>query len=241
MPDIAYIILLTIAASFIQRTTGFGFGIFIMTMLPFLMPSYGEATTLSGLLALTTSSVVMLKMWRLISWKRLMPVLLTFILVSSVAVTLLKYLDDRILRHILGFVLILVSLYFVILSERIHIRPTIPAALYTGTLSGILGGFFGMQGPPVVLYFLNSEPDRDHYMAIAQGFFVLGNLSMTITRACNGFFTSAVLHDYVFALCGIMVGTWLGGIVYRHIPTKIFRYVVYGYIGVSGVILLLTV
>ena len=116
MPDIAYIILLTIAASFIQRTTGFGFGIFIMTMLPFLMPSYGEATTLSGLLALTTSSVVMLKMWRLISWKRLMPVLLTFILVSSVAVTLLKYLDDRILRHILGFVLILVSLYFVILS-----------------------------------------------------------------------------------------------------------------------------
>ena len=78
-------------------------------------------------------------------------------------------------------------------------------------------------------------------MAIAQGFFVLGNLSMTITRACNGFFTSAVLHDYVFALCGIMVGTWLGGIVYRHIPTKIFRYVVYGYIGVSGVILLLTV
>lgn len=49
------IFLLSIGASFIQRTTGFGFGIFIMTMLPFLMPSYGEATTLSGLLAITTS------------------------------------------------------------------------------------------------------------------------------------------------------------------------------------------
>ena len=47
------IFLLSIGASFIQRTTGFGFGIFIMTMLPFLMPSYGEATTLSGLLAIT--------------------------------------------------------------------------------------------------------------------------------------------------------------------------------------------
>ena len=41
------IFLLSIGASFIQRTTGFGFGIFIMTMLPFLMPTYGEATTLS--------------------------------------------------------------------------------------------------------------------------------------------------------------------------------------------------
>ena len=50
------IFLLSIGASFVQRTTGFGFGIFIMTMLPFFMPTYGEATTLSGLLAITTSA-----------------------------------------------------------------------------------------------------------------------------------------------------------------------------------------
>ena len=51
------IFLLSIGASFVQRTTGFGFGIFIMTMLPYLMPTYGEATTLSGILAITTSAV----------------------------------------------------------------------------------------------------------------------------------------------------------------------------------------
>lgn len=45
---------LSIGASFVQRSTGFGFGIFIMTMLPALMPSYGEATTLSGLLAMSS-------------------------------------------------------------------------------------------------------------------------------------------------------------------------------------------
>ena len=42
------IFLLSIGASFVQRTTGFGFGIFIMTMLPFFLPTYGEATTLQG-------------------------------------------------------------------------------------------------------------------------------------------------------------------------------------------------
>ena len=51
------IFLLSIGASFIQRTTGFGFGIFIMTMLPYLMPGYGEATTLSGLLAITRAKI----------------------------------------------------------------------------------------------------------------------------------------------------------------------------------------
>ena len=43
------IFLLSIGASFVQRTTGFGFGIFIMTMLPYFMPTYGEATTLFGI------------------------------------------------------------------------------------------------------------------------------------------------------------------------------------------------
>ena len=44
------------------QTKGFGFGIFIMTMLPFFLPTYGEATTLSGLLAITTSAVIV---WRI--------------------------------------------------------------------------------------------------------------------------------------------------------------------------------
>ena len=40
------IFLLSIGASFVQRTT-----IFIMTMLPFFLPTYGETTTLSGLIS----------------------------------------------------------------------------------------------------------------------------------------------------------------------------------------------
>ena len=73
------IFLLSIGASFVQRTTGFGFGIFIMTMLPFFMPTYGEATTLSGLLAITTSAVIVWRMRSYVTWKRLWPILLTFI------------------------------------------------------------------------------------------------------------------------------------------------------------------
>ena len=62
------IFLLSIGASFVQRTTSFG--IFIMTMLPFFLPTYGEATTLSGLLAITTSAVIVWKLRGFITWKR---------------------------------------------------------------------------------------------------------------------------------------------------------------------------
>ena len=105
------IFLLSIGASFVQRTTGFGFGIFIMTMLPFFLPTYGEATTLSGLLAITTSAVIVRRLWEYVSWKRLWPILLTFIVVSTIAIFALTRIEDHILKQILGVALIVSTIW----------------------------------------------------------------------------------------------------------------------------------
>ncbi len=234
------IFLLSIGASFVQRTTGFGFGIFIMTMLPFFLPTYGEATTLSGLLAITTSSVIVWKLRGFITWQRLWPILLTFVIVSTVAIFALTRMEDHVLRRILGVVLILISIYFALFSQRIKLPTTKPMQVGAGTLSGLMGGFFGMQGPPAVLYFIQSEPSKEHYMAMAQTYFLIGNTMMTIVRAYNGFLTTTVLTDYLFGLGGVLIGTYVGAYVFKHIPNRLFRYIVYAYIAVSGVIILVT-
>ncbi len=239
MSDSVQLILLCVGASFVQRTTGFGFGIFIMTMLPFLMPSYGEATTLSGLLAMTTSAVIVARLWRKVTWQRLWPILATFIVVSAGAIFALSRIEDRVLRQVLGVGLIVISLYFILFSQRIKLPTTKGVQVCAGTLSGLMGGFFGMQGPPAVLYFISSEPDKEHYMAMAQTYFLIGNAMMTVVRAENGFFTSTVVHDYMLGLGGVLVGTLLGAWVFKHIPTKLFRYIIYLYIGISGIIVLL--
>ena len=239
MEYIIEIFLLTVGASFVQRTTGFGFGIFIMTLLPFLMPSYAEATTLSGLLALTTSAIITFRMRKFITWKRLIPILLTFMAVSAVAICMLTRIHDHTLRKILGIVLMITSLYFAFFKERIRLKTTLPYQIGAGTVSGIMGGFFGMQGPPAVLYFISSEPDKNHYMAMAQTYFLIGNAMMTVVRASNGFLTAAVGKNYVLCIGAVIIGTLLGSWAFRHIPAKIFPYVVYSYIGVSGLIIFL--
>ena len=234
-----YLILLCIGASFIQRTTGFGFGIFIMSMLIHLVPSYGEAVTLSGMLALTTSLTIALRLRKLVVWKRLLPMLITFFIVSSICIFFLRRIEDVLLRQILGVVLILTSIYFAFISKHITLKPSPKAQVGTGILSGLMGGFFGMQGPPAVLYFISSEKDKQHYMAMTQVYFVLGNAMMTVVRAQNGFLTSTVIHDYFYGLIGVVAGTLLGAFVFNRIPSRIFRYVVYAYIGISGVMILL--
>ena len=242
MENIIYIIILAAGASFVQRTIGFGFGIFIMTALPFLMPSYAEAVTLSGLLSLTSAAAVMFKYLKYVTWKRILPVIASFIIFSTIAISLLDRIEGRAMRMILGVMLIIISLYFSFFKEKIQkfIRPTAGWQLGTGTASGIMGGLFGMHGPPVVLYLVASEPDKDHYMGMIQTYAVITNIIMLATRAWNGYVTPTVGTIYLYALAGLVIGVLAGGWAYRHIPNRIFTYIVYTYIGISGLIILLT-
>ena len=233
------ILLLALCASFVQRTIGFGFGILIMTMLPLLMPSYGEATTLSGLLAMFTSMVVTVQMHRFITWKRLLPVLGVFMIVSSVAIFMLPGINDKAIMLVLGVVLILTSLYFILLSGRIHIRPTLPSQIGIGILSGLMGGFFAMQGPPAVLYFLSSEKDKEHYLAMISAYLLIGNFATTLVRSANGFMTREVGVGFLWGIAGVAAGAFLGAKAFKRIPHKVFDYIVYAYIAFSGVVILL--
>jgi uncharacterized membrane protein YfcA len=237
-----YIILLAAGASFIQRTIGFGFGIFIMTALPFLMPSYGEAVTLSGLLSLTSATIVMVKYLKFVTWKRLLPIVASFIIFSTIAICLLDKIEGQAMRRILGITLILISLYFSFFKARLQklIRPTKGWQYGTGAASGIMGGLFAMHGPPVVLYLIVSEPDKDHYMGMIQTYAVVTNITMLAVRAFNGYVTPAVGSSYIYSLIGLAIGVIAGNWAFKHIPNRLFTYIVYAYIGVSGLIILLT-
>ena len=237
-----FIFLLAAGASFVQRTIGFGFGIFIMTALPFLMPSYAEAVTLSGLLSLTSATVIMFKYVKYVTWKRILPIMVAFAVFSTIAVLLLDRIEGPAMRITLGIMLIFLSLYFSFFKDKIQkiIRPTAGWQLGAGSISGVMGGLFGMQGPPVVLYLIVSEPDKDHYMGMIQTYAVLTNVTMVISRAFNGYVTRDVSTAYLYGLGGLVIGVLAGNWAYKRIPNRIFTYVVYAYIGISGAIILFT-
>lgn len=240
--SLIYLILLAAGASFVQRTIGFGFGIFIMTVLPFLMPSYGEAVTLSGLLSLTSATVVMIKYLKYVTWKRMLPIAAAFVIFSTIAIFLLDRIEGQAMRVILGIMLILISLYFSFFKDKLQkiIRPTKGWQFGAGTASGIMGGLFGMHGPPVVLYLISSEPDKDHYMGMIQTYAVITNIAMLIVRAFAGYVTPAVGGAYLYGLAGLAIGVIAGNWAYRRIPGKLFTYIVYAYIGVCGLVIFLT-
>lgn len=229
---------MSVGAAFVQRVSGFGFGIFIMTVLPYLLPSYGEATTLSGLLALVTSTLITCKMWHHIQWRRLLPILLTFLVVSFFAIQWVALAGDGTLKRILGAVLIFAALWFLFLSRHISVRPTLPIQLSMGCISGVMGGLFGMQGPPAVLYFLACTETKEAYMAMAQCYFAVGNIVMTLYRSGHGFLTPAVGYGWLCGIAGVLLGTWLGDKVFNYIPIQTLRIIIYVYMALAGMIAL---
>lgn len=228
----------SLAGSFIQRVSGFGFGIFVMTVFPHLLPSYGESTALSGMLAGSMSIVVAFRMRRHIVWREVLPILAIFTIVSFFAVGAVANTDSKFLKQILGCILIAISIYFFFISEKIRLKPTLGVQIILGVISGIMGGLFAMQGPPAVLYFLASCETKDKYIAHSQVYFALGNIMMTCFRANNGFVTANVSMAYGYSLLAALAGVYIGGKVLNKIPLKVLKKIVYLYMAISGVVAL---
>lgn len=221
-------------SSFVQRITGFGFGIVMMTMLPSVMPSFGEATALSGILAASMAIVPAIQKRKHLQLKKLLPILLTFLVFSFFSVKVLSMVDGHSLKRLFGIALILLSVYLFFFNDKVHLRPTIPVQVSLGALSGVLGGLFAMQGPPAAVYFMASSESKDEYIAATQCYFVAGNIMMTIFRWNSGFVTGTVLKSALIALPAVAAGLWLGTLVHNRLHNDHLRKIVYLFLAFAG-------
>ena len=71
------------------------------------------------------------------------------------------YLPTDLLKKVFGVFLMLLSVYFLVFSSKLKIKATLMSATVCGTLAGILGGLFGIGGPPMVIFFLAALDDKE--------------------------------------------------------------------------------
>lgn len=234
------LILITTIGSLIQRVTGFGFGIFAMMFLPYFFGSYGEANALSGLLSFVSCFVVCISFIKLINWKNLLLPAAACIVTSYFAVIFMAGQNDNTLRIMLGVFMIILSVYFVFFSNKIHIKPSWYGGLIAGSISGILSGLFAMGGPPVVIYFMESEKDVKHYIATIQAYFLITNIFNTIIKASAGFVTANVLVFWCIGAVGMLAGIYFGNKVFCKLDAGLIKKLVYLMMAVSGIVNIVT-
>ena len=234
-----FVFLLTIVASFIQRVSGFGFGIFVMMFFPFLLPSYGESVMLSGLLAGSTALFIAIKNWKHICWRMIWLVVLSNFVASFLATEYMASLSNVTLKRCLGVVLILIALYFLFGEGKMgKVFKSKSAQVIIGGISGVMGGMFAMPGPPVVLYCISTLKDKREYVATLQAFSVVFNIGYTLFRAKVGFYSDNTCLWWMVGLLGGLIGTSLGTRCFEVISNRTLKRIVYVMMIVSGMVAL---
>lgn len=222
-----------------QRTVGFGFGIFLIPLLLLLGVmggDYKSIVSLSSMLAATLSLVTVWNLRKSLDWRYIWPLLIVFIPTSTFFSYVMFGTDASWLKIILGITLILLSIYFSFFKkDGIKINPNWFNTISLGGLSGLMGGLFSMQGPPVVYYYLSTQKTKEEYMAQTQCFFLLGNLWMTLLRAGEGIITAEVGRNYLIAIAGCLTGMWIGARVYSKINNGLLLKLIYIFLAYSGV------
>lgn len=226
-------------AAFVQRVSGFGLGIFAMLFLPYLTPGQAAAAAVSCLLSCGTTVYNGIKFRKDVVFITLVPLLIAGLVAIPVGVRFSASVPDRLLKALLGVVLIVLSIYFLFFSQRIHLRPSAVNGLLAGGTGGVLGGLFSTGGPPVVLYLVHALPDKAAYFATIQFYFAVTNIYATGVRVINGIITPQVLLFAAVGLAGCCIGNFVGGRVFDRLDTRRVKQVIYIGMIVSGVLMIL--
>src|SRR5262249_51107751 len=105
--------------------------------------------------------------------------------------------------------------------------------------AGILGGAYGMNGPPLVVYGHLRRWSPQHFRATLQGYFLPASIAVLIGYSLTGLWTHSVTHDYLLSLPLVIIATLLGRAANRRMSGRSFFVYIYVGLVVIGATLLL--
>ncbi|APF17948.1 protein of unknown function DUF81 [Caldithrix abyssi DSM 13497] len=151
-----FAVLVIFVAYFVKGFTGFGPAlILIPTLSYFYAPP--QVIFLSALLDVFGGIYLLAKVYRLINWKFVLPILALFFPGAYIGAKLLNAFDVALLKTLLGLAMIffigLIWFNTIASSHKFKIKTSHKISLPLAFLAGIGGGLFGISGPLLVIYF----------------------------------------------------------------------------------------
>jgi hypothetical protein len=123
-------------------------------------------------------------------------------------------------------------------SRRNHELKDDRLAGLFGFTAGVLGGAYGMNGPPLAIYGSMRRWSAEHFRATLQAYFLPASLAGMAGYWFGGLWTPAVNRFYLISLPGVMVAIFLGRAINRRMQNRRFIYYVRIALTVIGAILL---
>lgn len=238
MVEIVLVLVIILFASAIQGFSGFGYGLVMMSFLPFLI-SITDATVLSSISVIFICLYMIIRNRTSVNFGLVALPLLGNLLFIPLGVFLLNFLDEKLLKISLGILLILISgFHFLQRNREIRLNVTSRIGFLAGMLSGVLGGMLAIGGPPVVLYFAHVARDKYEYKAALDVVFLATSVYRIIWLLIFGNLTVSKLHLVIGAVIVGLTGTVIGFSWMIKAERKIITEAIYAFMILAGLSLI---
>lgn len=229
-----HILLVIFIATVFRSAFGFGESLVAVPLLALWIP-LNVAVPLSVLVSITVAGVVVAQDWKKIHFKSAGGLILYTLIGIPLGVWLLTCVDERFVKILLGVVIVAFSIYLLVGKQLEELKTDNRTWLFwCGLLAGILGGAYGINGPPLVIYGAKRRWSAQHFRATLQGYFLIASMVGIIGYGFSGLLVSAVFHYYLISLPVMIPAVFIGrAINHRMQGDKFFKYVYVVLLGIG--------
>jgi hypothetical protein len=234
-----HVLLVVFLATVIRSTFGFGEALIAVPLLALIVPVQ-IAAPFAVLLSITIAAIVVVQDWRKIHAGSAGWLLAATVPGIPLGILLLTSVHPHAVKAGLAMVIMAFSGYFLLGRKPPQLfHDSRRWLLACGFFAGILGGAYGMNGPPLVIYGAMRRWSPQHFRATLQGYFLPAGIIAMAAYCLAGLWVPAVTHYYLVSLPVAVPAIFLGRALNHRLRGDVFlKYIHIGLVGV-GVLLLI--
>jgi uncharacterized protein len=231
-------LLILFFASLIRSAFGFGEALIAVPLLALFVP-LTLAAPLAVLVSITIASIVVIQDRKEIHLRSAIWLVLATVPGIPLGLMLLKSSHQAALKASLAVLIIVFSGYSLLGWKRIELRKDSRVWMFLcGVAAGVLGGAYGMNGPPLAIYGAMRGWSAQRFRATLQAYFLPASLLGMAGYLLAGLWTATVTHYYLLSLPLTVAAVFLGRAINHRLHGNSFHKLVYLGLGIIGLILL---
>lgn len=237
-----YIFFISFIATLVRSTFGFGESLVAVPLFCLFLP-VNVAVPLSVLISILVALVVVIQDHQQIHFNSARWLIVFALFGIPIGLLILIYGNEYWVKIGLGILIVLYSVYALTGKNKITLENDNKWWLFAcGFLSGILGGAYGLNGPPLVVYGNMRKWNAKDFRATLQAYFLpvsfIGALGYTI----KGLLTFTLLKYFLIALPASIPTIYLGRYLNHQLKDgAFFKYVYWGLTGIGTFLVIDTI
>lgn len=216
-----WVLAVVFLATLVRSALGFGEALVAVPLIALFAPVQ-LAAPLAALLSVTVAAMILFQDRHKIDVASAWRLVVSTLLGIPLGLLLLTSAPQRIVKAALAVVLIAFALYCLVTRRPFELKGDRLAWLF-GFAAGVLGGAYGMNGPPLAVYGSLRGWSAEQFRATLQGYFLPASMAGLCGYWAAGLWVPAITRYYLLSLPLILVAVILGGAVNRRLDGRPFQ------------------